>query len=149
MSRVYISVTTVAALVALASAAFAGGSPSGGSAAAPAPVVYKLAAIGDSGQSGTVTLTPGPTTDGKPSTIVVIQLTGEPADAVEPAHIHKTPCPGTLTSVVYGLTSVQDGKSTTTVPASIDTFASGFSVNVHKSKAEIKTYIACGNLQQQ
>ena len=148
MSRFYVCLTTAAVIVAMAGTAFAAGSTSGGSAAAPAPLVYKLAAIGDSGQSGTVTLTPGPTTDGKPSTVVVIALTGEPAGAVEPAHIHKTPCPGTLTSVVYGLNSVEDGKSTTTVPAAIDTFASGFSVNVHKSKAEIKTYIACGNLQQ-
>jgi len=142
MSRVVLGLSAATALIVMAGAAFAADQGMGNSS----PLVYKLNAIGDSGQSGTVTLTPS-TTDGKPSTTVVIAVTGEPTGAIEPAHIHSTSCPGTLTSVVYGLTSVVDGKSTTVVPAPIDTFASGFSVNIHKSKDEIKTYIACGNLK--
>ena len=142
MSRVLLGIAAAAALAMMAGAAFAADQSTGNAS----PLVYKLDAIGDSGQSGTVTLTPS-TTDGKPSTTVVIAVTGEPAGATEPAHIHKTPCPGTLTSVVYGLNSVVDGKSTTVVPAPIETFGSGFSINIHKSKDEIKTYIACGNLK--
>jgi hypothetical protein len=142
MSRVILGITAAAALVVTAGAAFAADQGMGNAS----PLVYKLSAIGDSGQSGTVTLTSS-TTDGKPSTTVVIALTGEPAGATEPAHLHTTPCPGTLTSVAYGLTSVVDGKSTTVVPAPIEKFASGYSVNIHKSKDEIKTYVACGDLK--
>jgi hypothetical protein len=92
-------------------------------------------------QCGTITFTPS-----GEKTRVVISITGEPAGAIEPSHIHKGVC-GHPGSVIYPLTDVVAGHSTTVVNAPISkVVVAGDSVNIHKSAAQLNQYMACGNL---
>src|SRR4051794_28236895 len=89
--------------------------------------------------SGTAVLSP----DGS-GTKVVLTLSNAPGP--HPAHIHSGQCPQ-VGAVVYPLTSVSDGKSETTVAASIDDLLKQpMAINVHKSPQEIASYTSCGNL---
>src|SRR5690349_16583889 len=102
-------------------------------------VTVSLAAQNNSGMSGTAVLTP----DGAGTKV---DLTLSNAPGPHPAHIHSGACP-TVGAVVYPLTSVTDGKSETTVAASIaDLLKQPMAINVHKSPQEISVYTACGNL---
>src|SRR5262249_5362038 len=73
-------------------------------------------------------------------------LTGQPSGTVEPAHIHMGGCPG-VGNVIYPLTSVSKGASTTILPVSLADLLKQepFAINVHKSTAQIGVYVACGD----
>ncbi len=102
---------------------------------------YAFVAQSSSGETGTVTLQP----DGD-ATTVTIALSGAPA-AAQPAHIHPGTCAKLDPSPKYPLSNVVDGKSTTTVKASISALTTGgFAVNVHKSTNDLATYVACADL---
>jgi hypothetical protein len=66
----------------------------------------------------------------------------------EPAHIHKGTCANLDPTPAYPLKDVKDGKSVSTV----HNFTFGmikkghYAINVHKSVADLKTYVACGDL---
>lgn len=107
------------------------------------PWVVQLGAQNASNESGTATLTEA---DGK--TTVVISVTGEAKGSVQPAHIHMGACP-TPGSVVYPLTNVVDGQSTTTVMATIAELKAKLplAINLHTSAAEMSKYVACGDLK--
>ncbi len=115
-------------------------------AAAPSatgPLTIKLDELNKSGESGSAVLTDL----GGGQTKVDVTITGEPAGGSQPMHIHTGQCGPTLGSVVYPLTNVVDGKSTTTIAASLDSVMDGnHAVNVHLSKDQIGTYVACGNI---
>ena len=114
----------------------------GSAAAQSAPVTVTLATQNNSGVSGTATLTPMGN-----QTHVVLAITGEPAGGSEPAHIHVGSCP-TVGAVKYPLTNVVNGTSTTTVNAPLATLTAGaYAINVHQSVANIKTYVACGDIK--
>jgi hypothetical protein len=78
---------------------------------------------------------------------VKLQIAGASSSA-EPAHIHagKCPKPG---EVKYPLTDVVGGMSETMLDVSLSTLKSmmPLAINIHKSKAEIQNYVACGDLQ--
>jgi Cu/Zn superoxide dismutase len=102
---------------------------------------YPLAPQNGSGEKGTVTLT----ADGD-KTIVAVSISGAPASA-QPAHIHPGSCANLNPAPKYPLTSLMNGKSTTTVDATLASLtAGGFAVNVHKSPDDLKDYVACGDL---
>lgn len=102
-------------------------------------VTINLAALNNSGQTGTAVLTP----DG---TGTKVTITLENAPGPHPAHIHAGSCP-TPGAVVFPLTSVTNGRSETTVAATIaDIMRAPHAINVHKSPQEIPVYTACGNL---
>jgi LPXTG-motif cell wall-anchored protein len=102
-------------------------------------VTINLSAQNDSGQTGTAVLAP----DGA-GTKVVVTLSNAPGP--HPAHIHAGSCP-TPGAVVFPLTSVTDGRSETTVAASIaDILRAPHAVNIHKSPQEIPVYTSCGNV---
>ncbi len=114
----------------------------------PTPMMKKtsqvtLAAENGSKQSGTVTFTS--TTDNK--TEVVIAITPGPAGVAQPAHIHAGACPG-VGAVKFPLNSVVDGKSTTIIDTPFMDIWNQLplAVNVHKSSAEVQTYVSCGAL---
>ena len=114
-----------------------------GTAAANSMVV-QLNAENSSGETGSAVLTE---VNGK--TVVLVTIIGEPAGATQPAHIHEGNCGATLGKVVYPLTSVVNGVSTTTIDVTIAKLKSAkFGLNGHKSAAEIGTYTFCGNLTQ-
>lgn len=114
--------------------------------ATPAPtplasVTAVLKALGDSGQSGEATLT----SRGDQTEVVIAIKAGLPGVA-QPAHIHDKDCttPG---AVKFPLTSVVDGKSTTTVNTSLKALQAGqFAIRVHKSPQEAAIYVACAEV---
>ena len=105
--------------------------------------VVVLDAQNNSGQTGTTTLEE---VNGKVK--VTIAIVGEPSEASEPAHIHAGSCPNPG-AVLYPLTNVVNGKSETTLSVDMKTLQANGSlaVNLHKSAADLKTYMACGNIQ--
>jgi hypothetical protein len=106
------------------------------------PVTVSLSPQNGSGEKGTVTLTPK-----GDKTQVVISMTGAPG-AAQPAHIHDGSCANLDPKPRVPLQNVVDGKSTTTLDMKLsDIMSKGGAVNVHKSAADVKTYVACGDLK--
>jgi hypothetical protein len=129
-------IAAFAATLAVAASAFA--------LAADEKLSYPLATQNGSGETGTVTI--APTADGKGS-VVTIVTKGQGTDP-QPVHVHKGPCAKLDPKPAYPLKTLQEGKSETTladVPVSQLTNGD-FSVNVHKSTADVNTYVACGDL---
>jgi uncharacterized protein YceK len=101
-----------------------------------------LAAQNGSSESGTATLT---AVGGK--TKVVVDLDNPPMGTPQPAHIHKGSCKDLDPNPAYGLQNVVGGMSTTEVDEPLKDLEKGsYAINVHKSGAEIKTYVACGDI---
>jgi hypothetical protein len=116
--------------------------PTPTSPATPATATVQLNAQNNSGESGTATLTAMGN-----QTKVVITLNGAPSDTAQPTHIHKGTCDNLDPNPTYPLNDVQNGKSETTINASLPSLMMGnFSINVHKSATEISTYVACGTI---
>jgi opacity protein-like surface antigen len=113
-----------------------------GVASAADSVTVNLDALNNSGVSGTAVLTAMGN-----QTQVVLTVTGEPAGASEPAHIHTGNCGPTLGGVKFPLKNVEGGTSTTLVATSLASLETGgYAINVHESAANIKNYVACGNI---
>jgi Cu/Zn superoxide dismutase len=95
-----------------------------------------------SGESGTATLTQSGS-DVK----VVLAIKGAPATTPQPAHIHDGTC-ANIKGVVYPLTNVVNGSSTTVVKGvTIDKLLAGtYAINVHESASNLGKYVACGNI---
>jgi hypothetical protein len=103
---------------------------------------YDFAAQNGSGETGTVSLKAA----GADATLVTVSLKGAPAEA-QPAHIHKGSCAKLDPKPLYPLSNVVNGMSTTTVKEPISKLTGGgLAVNVHKSTADIATYVACADL---
>jgi plastocyanin len=105
-------------------------------------VTVDLAAQNDSDQSGTATLT-----EEAGKTKVSVVLDQAPANANQPAHIHAGACPNPG-AVVYPLTNVVAGRSETTLDVSLEDLLGQLplAINIHKSAAEIGTYVSCGDI---
>ena len=87
----------------------ASGLPGLAGTAAANTMLVQFAAENNSGETGGAVLTE---VNGK--TTVLITIVGEPTGASQPAHIHDGGCGPTLGKVVYPLTNVVNGVSTTT-----------------------------------
>jgi Cu/Zn superoxide dismutase len=111
--------------------------------AATSTLTINLDEQNKSGESGTATLT-----QAGANVNVVVALKGTPAGTPQPIHIHTGTC-SDLGGVVYPLTSVAGGTSTTTVKGvTIDQLvAKPYAINVHMSAADLGKYVACGNLK--
>ncbi len=103
-----------------------------------------LGAQNNSKEMGTATLKE---VDGKVT--VTLDLTGTPKGVSQPAHIHTGSCPNPG-AIKYPLTNVVDGKSETTLDVTMDKLRSELplAVNIHKSAAQSKVYVSCGNLPE-
>lgn len=112
------------------------------------PLTVTMAAQNNSGQTGTTTLTQG--SDGRTTVAITLAVAGPGgAEVAQPAHIHSGSCPNPG-AVVYPLTNVVNGKSTTVITASLASLlAAPMAVNVHKSAAESSVYTSCGNIVAQ
>ena len=96
-----------------------------------------------SGESGSAKLT----ADGD-QTKVEISLKGAAKAGSQPAHIHDGSCKKLDPKPRYGLSNVENGKSTTTVPVKLEELTGGnLAINVHKSAQDLKTYVACGDIR--
>ena len=97
---------------------------------------------GDEGQSGAATL--GRVRAGKTS--VLIKLDGAP-DNPQPAHIHAGTCDELDPRPRFPLEDVRRGRSRTQVNAALDSLLGGrFAINVHRSRKDLKSYVACGEI---
>ena len=114
----------------------------GFAASAPAAdTTVKLEPLNSSGESGTATLTP----EGD-STKVTLDVKG--GQGTQPTHIHKGTCANLDPKPAFPLSPVVNGKSTTTVKASMkDLTSGGYAINGHKSAQDLKTYVFCGDIK--
>lgn len=138
-------IALTAALIAMAAAALqfaAGHAPAiAQDGAAPLAVTVDLGPGRDGDQTGTATLTAMGS-----QTAVAISITPGDPGVGQPVHIHEGMCPG-VGAVAFPLTNIVDGGSTTIVDATLAELLSGaYSINVHKSQAEIALYTSCGNI---
>jgi hypothetical protein len=107
------------------------------------PMTVNLSAQNASGENGTATLTPQ-----GDKTQVVIKLTGAPDATPQPAHIHDGSCAKLDAKPRVPLQNVVGGNSTTTLDMKLaDIMSKGGAINVHKSAADLKTYVACGDMK--
>ena len=107
------------------------------------PVTVNLMSQNASGEKGTATFTPQ-----GDKTQVVIKLAGAPNGVQQPTHIHDGNCANLDPKPRVPLQNVVDGNSTTTLDMKLDDIMSkGGAINVHKSAADVKTYVACGDLK--
>ena len=106
------------------------------------PITIALAAQNRSGEIGQAVITE---VDGQVK--VALTITGGPTGVSQPAHIHYGRC-ATLGEPVYALSPVTDGVSDTTLTASLIALKSSLplAINVHKSVADLATYVACGDI---
>ena len=112
-------------------------------ASAQSPITVQIHPKRNSGVSGTATLTP----QGN-QTRVVVQLKGAASHVAQPAHFHSGTCNKLDPKPKFPLADVVDGTSTSVVSAPVSELASGkYTINVHKSAADIKTSVACGNVK--
>jgi hypothetical protein len=103
----------------------------------------ELKAQNNSNESGTATLTKA----GDKRTKVVLNVEGAPAGVNQPVHIHKGGCANLDPKPAYPLSPVVNGKSETTVNASLDDLQKGgYAINGHKSAKEASTYVFCGDI---
>src|ERR1700677_672335 len=126
------SAAAVAAFILLSAPAFA----------VAAPVVVHLSPQNGSGETATATLT-----QVGANTVVNVTTKGGPANP-QPIHIHKGTCAKLNPVPFYPLTTVQGGKSLTTLKGvSLMSLQNGnFAINIHHSTSDIPTYYACGNI---
>jgi Cu/Zn superoxide dismutase len=111
-------------------------------AAAAGPVTVQLTPQNGSGETGTATLTEAGT-----KTKVDVTVTGQPKGVPQPIHVHKGTCANLDPKPAYGLTTVANGKSTTTIDVPLSTLQGGsFAINGHKSAKDVKTYVFCGDV---
>jgi hypothetical protein len=105
----------------------------------------KLAPQNNSGESGTATLTKA----GDNQTKVVLEVKGGPSGTPQPVHIHKGTCDKLDPKPAYPLSPVINGKSESTVNASLDSLEKGgYAINGHKSAQEASTYVFCGKISE-
>ena len=106
-------------------------------------VTVTMNAQNGSGEDGSATLTQ--TADG---VVVLITLKNAPA-ADQPAHIHPGTCANLTPAPKYPLTNVANGMSRTIVKGvTLQQLTSGtFAINVHKSTADLGTYVSCGDIK--
>jgi hypothetical protein len=106
--------------------------------AADNSVKIKLSAMNGSTEAGTATLIPK-----GDKTVVVIDVANGTKDP-QPAHFHLGTCDKYNPHHEFNLTGVVDGKSTTTLDATIDKLTGGdMVINVHKSVVDVATIASC------
>ena len=129
----------------LAAGLLLAGSAMAAVAQSPSSVTVHLTQMSNSGESGTATLTD----NGNGTTTVTLSVTGEPAAADQPTHIHSGHCGQAdfNPKPAFPLTDVKNGTSTTTVKTTLQSLLSKpYAINSHKSAKQITTYVLCGNI---
>jgi Cu/Zn superoxide dismutase len=113
-----------------------------GTARAAGPTTVQLTPQNNSGESGTATLTEQGT-----KTKVVVDVKGAPAGVAQPLHVHKGACAKLDPKPAYGLATLTNGKSETTIDVPLASLeAGGFAINGHKSAQDVNTYVFCGDI---
>lgn len=105
--------------------------------------IISLTPQNDSGEKGIALLRQ---TD-KGLQVDVVLDPGFPQDLMQPAHIHKGTC-AELGDVVYPLTDVKNGSSTTVLQTTLAGLKKQLplAVNIHKSSQESGVYVSCADV---
>jgi Cu/Zn superoxide dismutase len=105
-------------------------------------VTMNLKAQNSSGETATATLA-----QAGDDVKVTVVTTGGGTDP-QPIHIHTGTCAKLDPKPTYPLTTVQDGKSVTTLKALklSDLETGNYAINIHKSTTDIGTYVSCGDI---
>lgn len=104
----------------------------------------KMGAQSGSGQNGSATIVTKGT-----GIMVTVTVSNEPKGASEPAHIHLGTCAKLNPAPWKPLSNVVNGVSTTNVSGVTVAQLTGktkYAINVHKSAADLKTYVSCGGI---
>jgi hypothetical protein len=65
----------------------------------------------------------------------------------QPLHVHKGACAKLDPKPAYGLATLTNGKSETTIDVPLASLeAGGFAINGHKSAQDVNTYVFCGDI---
>lgn len=129
------------ALIVLMATGCGGDDSDGGSAAGDESVTVQLSEQSGSGESGTATLT----AEGDKTTVEIDVSNG--TSTPQPAHIHQGSCADLNPQPEYPLENVVDGKSTSTVAASLDDLkGKAYAINLHMSESDLETYVSCGDI---
>ena len=108
-----------------------------------ATTTAQLAAQNNSGITGTATLED--LAGGQ--TRVTITVQGAPAGVAMPVHIHEGSCANLNPAPKFNLTPIQNGRSETTITATVaDIMGGQHAINAHKSAQELAVYVACGDI---
>jgi hypothetical protein len=135
------SLSRIALFLPLAAAMIAAGAMTA-SGAAPASKTIAMHGLNGSGQDGTATIT-----DQGGKVLVSVRIANEPASASEPSHVHFGKCPTIKAIPAYNVGPILDGKGKSVVALSWATINSGkHVVMVHKSSAEMGSYVSCANI---
>jgi hypothetical protein len=119
-----------------------GGTPGGTTGGQTGGHEVMMMAQNGSGEDGTATIIPM----GDNSVQVVLKLANG-TTTPQPAHIHKGTCANLNPVPAFPLTNAVNGMSDTTVPVGWAELAQGgYAINVHKSAAEVSTYVSCGDI---
>ena len=112
-------------------------------AAVPKTLTIHMKAENHSGENGTATLTQ--LTNGVK---IDVSIKGAPA-ADQPTHIHPGTCTKLNPAPEAPLSPLSNGHSVTVLSGKkISDFTKGqFSINVHKSANDLKTYVSCGEIK--
>lgn len=112
-------------------------------AAAPATINVSMHALNHSGETGSATLTQLPN-----GVRVTVTVKNAPATA-QPTHIHPGTCTKLNPAPEYPLSPLDHGKSVTVLSGKklSDLTGGKFSINVHKSANDLKTYVSCGEIK--
>lgn len=112
-------------------------------AAAPASLTIHMKAENRSGENGTATLTQLPS-----GVKIVVSIKGAPSGD-QPTHIHPGTCTHLNPAPEAPLAPLSNGHSVTVLSGKkISDFTTGqFSINVHKSANDLKTYVSCGQIK--
>ena len=131
------------AAMAIAAMALAGcGGDDDEESAGSETVTVELAAVGDSGQTGTATLT----AEGDQTRVVV--GVADPVSDSQPAHIHDGTCDDLTPEPAFGLPNVVDGMSESTVAEPLEELIDEpYAINLHMSDSDLTTYTSCGNIE--
>jgi|GEM_PF-833251 len=105
-------------------------------------LTLEMAQQSNSGQDGKATLTDM----GNGKVKVVLDLNNGTTEP-QPAHVHKGSCANLDPNPLIPLNDVVNGKSETEIEVSMQTLTSGHAINVHKSAADLATYVSCADIQ--
>lgn len=131
------------AVIASVLAGIAYAAPVAAQDAMPAPLTVQMSAQNASGQDGTAVLTQ------TPAGLQVVVSVKNGTAAAQPAHIHPGTCAKLNPAPQYPLTSLTNGTSTTVLTGvTLAQLTAGtFAINVHKSTADLGTYVSCGDIK--
>ena len=119
------------------------GGDDGDDAGSGEELTLELAEQNGSAQEGTATFT----SLGVGRTRIVMELTNSP-DVPQPAHVHSGSCDD-LGDPVIALSDVEDGRSETEAPVSIEQLVEDeVVIHAHKSEAEYDVSVACAPIEQ-